>query len=226
MILLISRLMQKEINIGFLKPFMEAFTSDVQGRASGQAHLWGNFKYIDFEGRLHADSIRMKIDFTNTWYTACDSVIITPGLIDLHNITLRDEYNNTAMLNGYVKHTFFKAPEFEFNITDANHMLVYDETEKRNPDWYGRVFANGKAAVKGGPGWVNITADMSTASQSVFTFVLSDIEEAGEYSFITFRNRDLLEVADTIAANPTPALVRDLRKKLAQKEEAGAFALR
>ncbi len=212
----------KEINIGFLKPFMEAFTSDVQGRASGQAHLWGNFKYIDFEGRLHADSIRMKIDFTNTWYTACDSVIITPGLIDLHNITLRDEYNNTAMLNGYVKHTFFKAPEFEFNITDANHMLVYDETEKRNPDWYGRVFANGKAAVKGGPGWVNITADMSTASQSVFTFVLSDIEEAGEYSFITFRNRDLLEVADTIVANPTPALVRDLRKKLAQKEEAGA----
>lgn len=126
------------------------------------------------------------------------------------------------MLNGYVKHTFFKAPEFEFNITDANHMLVYDETEKRNPDWYGRVFANGKAAVKGGPGWVNITADMSTASQSVFTFVLSDIEEAGEYSFITFRNRDLLEVADTIVANPTPALVRDLRKKLAQKEEAGA----
>lgn len=212
----------KEINIGFLKPFMEAFTSDVQGRASGKARLWGNFKYIDFEGRLHADSIRMKIDFTNTWYTACDSVIVTPGLIDLKDITLRDEYGNTATLNGYVKHKFFKAPEFEFNITDARHMLVYDETERRNPDWYGRVFANGKAAVKGGPGWVNINADMSTASQSVFTFVLSDMEEAGEYSFITFRDRDMMQVRDSIVmADPTPALVRDMRRKLAQKEEEG-----
>ncbi|MDE6543180.1 MAG: translocation/assembly module TamB [Muribaculaceae bacterium] len=213
----------KEINIGFLKPFMEAFTSDVQGRASGQAHLWGNFKYIDFEGDLHADSIRMKIDFTNTWYTACDSVIITPGLIDLKDITLRDEMGHTGVLNGYVKHTFFKAPEFEFNITDVNHMLVYDETEKRNPDWYGRVFANGKASVKGGPGWVDITADMSTASQSVFTFVLSDMQEAGEYSFITFRDRNLMQISDSIVmADPTPVLVRDMRRRLAQKEEEGA----
>lgn len=213
----------KEINIGFLKPFMEAFTSDVQGIASGQARLWGNFKYIDFEGNLHADSIRMKIDFTNTWYTACDSVIITPGFIGLKDITLRDEFGNTAMLNGYVKHTFFKAPVFEFNITDARHLLVYDETEKRNPNWYGHVFANGKASVKGGPGWVNIAADMSTASQSVFTFVLSDLEEAGEYSFITFRDRDLANVSDSIVkADPTPALVKELRRKLAQKAEEGS----
>lgn len=212
-----------EINVGFLKPFMEAFTSDVEGRASGQAHLWGNFKYIDFEGDLHADSMRMKIDFTNTWYTACDSVKITPGLIDLKNITLRDEMGHTGILNGYVKHTFFKEPEFEFNITDVNHMLVYNETEKRNPDWYGRVFANGKASVKGAPGWVEITADMSTASQSVFTFVLSDMQEAGEYSFITFRDRNQLQLSDSIVfSDPTPALVKEMRRKLAQKEEAGA----
>ncbi|MCH5246965.1 MAG: translocation/assembly module TamB [Muribaculaceae bacterium] len=211
-----------KVNIAFLRPYMEAFTPEVQGEASGKARLWGNFKYIDLEGNLMADSIRMKIDFTNSWYSASDSVIIYPGLIDLKNIQLRDDEGHTALLNGFVRHIYFKEPSFEFNITDARNFLVFDETEYRNPRWYGHVFANGSAMVKGAPGIVEISCDMTTAPGSTFTFVLSDMEEAGEYSFITFRDRDYLMIKDSLQLiDPTPVLVRSFRERMAKIEESG-----
>lgn len=42
--------------VGFMAPYMEAFASDISGYASGRARLWGNFKYIDLEGDVYADS--------------------------------------------------------------------------------------------------------------------------------------------------------------------------
>lgn len=211
-----------KVNVGFLKPYMKAFTDNVEGRASGDARLWGNFKYIDLEGNLYADSVRMKVGFTNTWYTASDSVIITPGVITLDNLRLTDDYGHRAVLNGKVTHTFFKLPWFEFNITDARDLLVFDEPESRNPRWYGRVFADGSAMVKGGPGFVDISCNMSTTQGSVFSFVLTDMQEAGEYTFITYRDRDYLSIRDSLVLNdPTPPLVKEFLARMAGTEESG-----
>ena len=186
------------VKVGFMKPFMEAFASDVKGYASGRAHLYGTFKYIDLEGDIYADSLQLKLDFTNTWYTASDSLHITPGHIALKDITIRDIYGNPARLNGYVDHVFFHDPTFEFAVTDARNFLAYDVNSKLSPDWYGRIFGNGSAHVSGRPGVVDIGVNMSSAPNSTFTFVLSDTEEAGEYSFITFRDVTPVAVTDSI----------------------------
>lgn len=210
----------KKINVAFLKPYMEAFTSDVSGLASGYAHLFGTFKYIDLEGAVYAEDLKLKLDFTNTVYSCNDSVIMKPGRIDIKDVTLYDIYGNTATLNGVVTHKFFKEPGFDFAITNARNFLSYDVTSAINPDWYGRIFGNGSAFVKGEPGVVNISVDMTTAPKSTFTFVLSDLEEASEYSFITFRDRQLLAIKDSIAAiDPTPQIVKELKNRIKQSEE-------
>lgn len=179
-----------KINVGFMEPFMSAFAKDVSGFASGDARLWGTFKFIDMVGDIYAEDLRLKIDFTNTYYTATDSVHLKPGYIEFDNIDLYDAYGNNAKLGGYLKHYCFKRPEYNFQITNAKNFLCYDETEKRSPIWWGRIFGNGKATVEGVPGTVKITVNMSTAPKSNFTFVLSDAEVANEYNFITFRDRN------------------------------------
>ena len=68
-------------------------------------------------------------------------------------------------------------------------MLCYNTTSKDNPRWYGRVFGNGSAFIVGKPGDVRIDVNMSAAPKSSFTFVVSDQEEAGEYTFVTFTDR-------------------------------------
>ncbi len=188
------------VNVGFMQPYMEAFASDITGHASGRARLWGTFKYIDLKGDVFADDLRLKVNFTNTYYTARDSVHFRPGLIDLNGITIRDAEGHTANLNGWVKHKFFKEPRFEFSLTDAHDFLAYNETPRENPVWYGKIYGTGSASVKGWPGRVDISVDMATAPRSTFTFVLSDQEVADEYSFLTFRDKGKLsaQLTDTV----------------------------
>ena len=204
-----------KIGVGFMKPFMAAFASDVSGYASGDARLWGNFKYIDMTGDLYADDFKVKLAFTNTTYSATDSVHLTPGLIDINNITLRDQYGNTALLNGRLTHQCFKQPVFDFSITHADNLLSYDMGPNTLDPWYGRIFANGSAFVSGKPGEVNITVMMSTAPKSTFSFVLSDAEQASEYSFITFRDRDELALSDSLSYKiGSPELAKLLQRRI------------
>lgn len=208
--------------VGFLQPYMEAFASDITGYASGRARVFGNFKYIDLEGDVKADSVSMRVNFTNTTYWASDSIHLRPGHIGLDGITIHDLRGHTANLNGWVRHTYFKEPRFEFAITGARGLLCYNETPKENPRWYGRVFGDGSAFVKGEPGRVDINIDMTTTPGSTFTFVLSDQEEADEYSFLTFRDKEKLserESATHRRDNPME-LVDRLRALAASHDES------
>ncbi len=213
-----------KINIKFMKPFMQAFTSEIDGCASGKARLWGNFKYIDMTGDIFAEDLKLKLDFTNTYYYATDSIHLSPGYISFSDVPLKDDYGNSAKLSGWLKHECFKRPVFEFAVTDANNILCYDVTEKTSPIWYGRIFGYGSAFVTGHPGYVGINVNMSTAPNSTFTFVLSDSQEANEYSFLTFRDKDTLipkskpktkAVTDTI-----PDIVKELEARIASSQSS------
>lgn len=208
-----------KINVAFMRPFMEAFAKDVTGYASGDARLWGNFKYIDMTGDIFAEDLKLKIDFTNTYYTATDSVHLKPGYIEFDDIDLYDMYGNKAKLGGYLKHYCFKRPEYRFSITDAYNFLSYDEVETRNPLWYGRIFGNGKATVTGVPGAVKIEVNMTTAPKSTFTFVLSDAEEASEYNFITFRDKAKINTpVDSALIDPRLEKVKNLERIIAERK--------
>lgn len=203
-----------KVKVGFLKPFMKAFASDIKGYASGRAHLFGTFKYIDLDADIYADSVQVSIDFTNTVYTASDSLRITPGAINLRDITITDVEGNKALLNGVVKHTFFSAPVFDFSITDAKDFLCYNVPEKLSPDWFGKIYGDGSAHVHGEPGVVDISVTMTTKQGSTFTFVLSDSEVADEYSFIEFHDATPVDVVSSVTEISTiPQAVLDYRAR-------------
>ncbi|MDE7376407.1 MAG: translocation/assembly module TamB, partial [Muribaculaceae bacterium] len=174
--------------VGFMQPFMEAFCSGIQGRVSGNAHLFGTFECIDLYGDIFVDDLRLKIDFTDVWYNATDSIHLTPGVIDLTDVTIRDDEGHEAKLNGKVWHKYFKEPTFDFAVTGADGLLCYDIKRRDNPRWFGQIWGRGGAKITGYPGVVNIDASMATVGKSNFSFVITDDKEALDYSFITFRD--------------------------------------
>ena len=178
-------------NVAFLKPYMEAFTSDVEGEMSGKAILFGNFHTINLDGDIVADSIRFFLDYVNCYYTASNVPIhIVPDFIEFKDIPIHDREGHEAKLGGWLKHDAFHRPEFSFAITDAHNFLSYDTNPSINPDWYGTIYGNGACFVEGGPGIVNIRVNMTSAPRSRFTLVMNDTEQADNYNFITFRDRD------------------------------------
>ncbi len=209
------------IPIGFIKPFMSAFATDVSGYATGNARLWGTFKLVDMVGMLYGEDIKLTLGFTNTSYTTTDTVLFTPGRISIDDFTLHDAYGHTAKLNGWLAHKYFKEPSFNFSITDASDFLVYDVKEQKDQAWYGRLFGNGSVNINGEPGIVNIGADMSTAPGSAFTFVLSDALNAQNYNFITFRDRNQAYKDSIAAINAPPAIVRELKERMASASDDG-----
>ncbi len=206
------------IPVGFLRPFLSAFSSDISGRASGKCRLFGPFSSVDLEGDVKATDVALKVDFTGVTYTANDSVHMRPGSIFLDKVRMRDPEGHTAVLDGRVTHTFFKDPmSYRFDVTRASNLLVLNTTARDNPDWHGRIYANGKASIAGKTGEVNISADMTTAPGSTFDFVLSDRLDAEEYSFINFRDAtpDSLRVTE-IEIDDTPQAVKSFRNRAQQ----------
>lgn len=179
-----------KVNLQLMKPFVSAFCSDLRGKGSGRCKLYGSFSDIDLTGQLLADTIDMKLDFTNTWYHAGgDSVFMGKGFIDVPPLTLRDDFGHTAELSGWLKHTYFHEPVFNFKIRNARSLLCYDTNERLNPLWYGTIFGSGNAQIAGRPGLVNIEMNMATEEDSKFWYVISDTEETGRYSFLSFTDR-------------------------------------
>ncbi len=208
------------VKVGFLHPFMVAFCGGIEGYASGKAHLFGTFKDIDLTGDIMADTVRLKIDFTNTWYSASDSLHIRPGIIDLDNITIYDELGHPAKLNGWVRHEYFHKPSFDFSVTEARNFLSYNTTRADNPRWYGTIYGNGSAHVTGEPGVVNIGVAMSSAPKSTFTFELLDDEEATEYSFIVFNDVTPVIVGDAYTDVKLGSRAVEKAKSLQHLQEA------
>lgn len=204
-----------KVRIGFLQPFMSAFSSNVSGRASGKALLYGTFSDVDLKGRLFADTISLKVDYTNVTYTgARDSVFITPGRIDIPAFTIKDQYGNKAILRGELTHRYFHEPEFDFRVSDAKNFLLYDTNRSMNQRWYGRVFGSGSGRILGRGNYVGISADMATQAGTVFTLELSDREEAANYRFLTFtdKHKSAIEAEAEVQLSESEKIIRAFQK--------------
>lgn len=198
-----------KVNAGLLRPFMAAFAEDFSGKASGDLKLYGTFKDIDMIGKAFADSVAIKIGFTNVVYHGSDSVYLDKGHIRIPSFRLYDTKGNSAVFSGDLYHNYFHDPTFEFKIRDAHRLLCYDTNAQINPDWYGKIYGNGNATLSGRPGVVSMMVDMSTAPNSSFTFVLNDNQDAANYNFLTFSDhrREMREEAmrKTVGKETGPA---------------------
>lgn len=185
----------RKINIEFLQPFMKGFTSKVTGRATADIQLYGTFADVDLGGWAYADTITMKVDQTNVYYSGSDSVKFSPGRIEIPGMTVYDRFGNHGHLTGKVTHRYLHDAAFDFDLTDARNILCYDTDKSFGDRWYGRVFASGNASIKGLPGYVGIDINMRTSKKTDFIIELDELETAGQYSFLTFSDhkKDSLE---------------------------------
>lgn len=203
--------------IGFIHNFTKTWSSGIDGTASGQAHLFGDFKLIDLEGDMLAEDLKLSILFTNVTYSASDSIHIRPGIIDLSNITITDPDGNKGQLNGSLQHRHFQESNFRFRISDMQNMLVLNTSPQSDEDfWYGRIHADGVAEISGVPGLVTISANARTNADSEFTFVLSDAANAAEYTFLTFRDATPRAPLDSTALPGSPELDEMMRTRVAK----------
>lgn len=175
--------------LAFLQPFIKNIFTDVSGRAYGNIRLYGPFSGLDLEGDVKAN-MGMKVNILNTHFEAqTDSVHITSGQFNFHNVHLTDIEGNHGMAQGILSHTKLKNLAYHFSFNTDN-MLVYN-TNKETPDFpfYGRIYTTGNIAIRGGDNALNVDGNLRADRKTSFAYVLGTAAEATSNQFITFVDR-------------------------------------
>ncbi len=180
------------LKAGFIYPFTESIFSELSGRITGDARLFGHFKTLNVEGKAMVNEGNIGIRILNTVYSFNDSILLTPERISFKNITANDIEGHQALINGYVAHRNFKDMNYNLSV-QADNMLVYDTHRSEDLPFWGRVRGTGSISLSGNsggsgnPGRLDVYVDMTT-NESNFNLSLDDSGEATEYSFINFIN--------------------------------------
>ncbi len=206
------------LNAGFIGQFMSSFASEIEATASGNCRLFGTFKNIDLRGRLHADTISLRLGYTGVKYGGSDSVFLEKGRVRIPSFTLYDKDGHSGAFSGELRHNYLHDMSFDFRLNHARRLLCYDLPKTADDVWWGTVYASGNASVHGVSGQVDINVDVTSEPESSFYFSLSDSKAAAEYSFLTFTDITPKEIVVNEAAIPDFAEM--LKKKISQEDES------
>ena len=183
------------LNTYFINFFTEGIFNNLQGRATGYAHLYGPFKQLDLEGELVLDTLDVGIDVLGTRFHTYggDSIHLFPGGIRISDAQIYDRYHRKdnlahhAILNGELRFEHFKNLRYTFDIT-ADDFLGYDFKEFGDQSFYGTVYADGNVHLAGQPGELTVDIKCTPQQGTVFTYNVSSPTTLTDNEFITYKS--------------------------------------
>ena len=185
----------RRINLFFLNKFTEGIFDNLQGRATGNARIFGPFKLINIEGDLVADEVSLGLPILGTRYRLYgDSITLRPNNIWIRNATVYDQFGHPgnpghqAKIDGHLMHDYFKNLRYNFNIK-AENLLGYDIKEFGDESFYGTVFANGNVNLSGRPGLLEVDINATPLVGTQFVYNVSTPETLTEAGFITYKSK-------------------------------------
>lgn len=176
------------VPLKFIQPFVQQVLSDVDGEASGQVVLEGNFARIYVYGEAYAHEFSFGVPFLNTHYHLQDSIHFDKRKIYFNDVVAYDNYGNHAIADGEINHLYFTQLDYDIDIHDADNLLVFNIPRTPNAMYYGTIYGSGNAKIKGDDYHTNVEANMRTDKESKFTFAITNSTSAIDYQFLTFSN--------------------------------------
>ena len=181
--------------INVLNPLMNsAGISKLGGNVNIKAKSSGNLTKPQVEGEIEFDNTQLTYNMLN--FTAFienkSKIKITNNAFLLNNFKIKDEHNNTGIINGGLYHNNFK--DFSFNfLIHTNKLKVMNTTIKDNDMYYGTVFVTGDVKIAGNTNSFGIDIDAKTDEKTVFVLPMSSMYESNAVSYLTFVKKDTVK---------------------------------
>lgn len=170
--------------------YLESFTSDFRGLASGNMHFEGSIADPKLLGEVKLMRTYMKIDYLNTRYSFADYVKFNNNEIVFENVGINDNNSaatsgNKAFLSGKILHNNFKEIRLDLTI-DAEDFTVLNTSYADNDLFYGSAIATGKVRIYGPTHDVSLDVVGKTEKGTRVFIPLSSSAEANQNDFISF----------------------------------------
>lgn len=199
--------------IAFLNRFVSGILDDVQGRATGNFHLYGGFKQLEFGGEVMADAA-LTIPVTGVRYDITTAkVTFTPGLIAFTDGHFVDGKGGTGIVEGTLRHEHVKNLRYHFEA-DVNDAYVYDIPQQIDWSFFSTARGNGHVVLDGRPGRLQTDINFTPTRGTDFTFINDTPETVSDGQYVRFgsKHHQLAErvVTDTVKVAPAEETKMDI----------------
>ena len=205
-------------DLSFLRKFTKNIFSNLEGRTSGWARVFGPFKKVNLEGDMFINEMKMHVLALGTdYHLAGDSVIMRPD-----NIWIRDAhaYDNVgtpgisehqATVNVHLMHDAFKDLSYDIGI-NAHNFLCYKFPYQGTMSFFGTVYADAKVALKGEIGTMDIDVAATPMPGTVIEYNAATPGTVTEAGFVTYG--PLQSSPTTEEGVPVPSPSREAERAL------------
>lgn len=182
----------EKLNLNFLEALLKKELLVPRAFVRGQVNISGNLKKPILTGTAKIiDTAELKLRYLGTTFKLVNEEIkLTPKGFDFGEVTLFDNYGNTALLTGKLLHDGFK--DWRVDKANVNAPIGYNfmnTTYDDNQDFYGKVFAKGDVDIDGYFNDLTINVNrLETLKNTEFNLPVSDKASDKGYTFIRFIN--------------------------------------
>ncbi|MBI1344600.1 MAG: hypothetical protein GC171_16890 [Terrimonas sp.] len=185
--------------IKIIERFTGSLFTDLHGFVTGKIRILNPGGDIKIIGKPRLKDASLTVDFTKCHYYIEDNQIeFTENEINLGTLTIRDRYQRSATVEGWIKHNSFQ--DMSYNITARTGVLpleLINTTAKDNSSFYGRARGTGSFSLTGPQTdmQMKIKAVASYADSSFITIPSTESKETGISDFLVERKygRELLD---------------------------------
>ena len=181
------------IDLSFLSKYTRGIFSNLQGRASGWTRVFGPFKYVNLEGNMFVNEMKMHVKALGTdYHMANDSVILRPDNIWIRGARAFDDMGgpgmteHSATVDAHLMHDCLKKLSFNINI-DGHNILGYNFPQQGSMSFYGTAYADAQVQLTGKPGSTTIDVDVTPTRGTTLIYNVATPGTVTETEFVTYQ---------------------------------------
>ena len=180
------------IDLSFLSKYTRGIFSNLQGRASGWTRVFGPFKYVNLEGDMFINEMKMHVMALGTdYHLAGDSVILRRDNIWLRGARAYDDMGSSGMtehsaiVDAHMQHECLKRLSYDISI-DGHNILGYNFPQQGSMSFYGTAYADAQVHMTGKPGTTTIDVDVTPTRGTTLIYNVATPGTVTETEFITY----------------------------------------
>ncbi|MBO7137615.1 MAG: translocation/assembly module TamB domain-containing protein, partial [Bacteroidaceae bacterium] len=182
----------KNIDLSFLSKYTKSVFSNLHGRASGWTRVFGPFKYVNLEGNMFVNEMKMHVMALGTdYHVVGDSVIMRPDNIWLRGVRAYDDMGSPGMnehyaiVDAHLMHKDLKDLSFDINI-DGHNILGYNFPNQDGSNFYGIAYGDAQVKLTGEEGTTTIDVNVTPTQGTTLIYNVATPGTVTETEFITY----------------------------------------
>jgi hypothetical protein len=173
--------------IGFVNRFLSSIFSDIDGYATGELQMIGDFNRPHLLGKVQLKKGSFKVNYTQVQYFVDLAILdFQQDEIDFGQFILKDKYSNIGFARGTLQQRAFKNMRFDFDLS-TNKMLLLDTKPTDNDNFYGRAVGKATLSIRGPEDNIQMSIVGEANDTSHLFIPTGDTRQSAEADFIVFK---------------------------------------